>query len=211
MRKTLRPIILLGIACVLLSSCGKEKTDWELAQSQIMPQLIPVENKTLIPLVTKPFLPDVDIGFVIDREQRYDFIDPGYLTQWGIDEETLVETAMKNLEERSKNLSLEVARLGDSKEPKDTYVIVELADGYSAVRLLSSRVRNAVRQELGDEYIAAIPHRDFLIFWNPSFPLGSQFLQQSRKEFDEAKTYKLSPELVLVKRDGMQQLKVNAE
>lgn len=208
MRKTLRPVILLGIACVLLSSCGKEKTPWEQAKERIMPQLIPVENKTLIPLVIKPFLPDVDIGFVIDREERYDFVDPGYLEQWGIDEDTLAEAAMQNLEERSKNLSLEVARLGDSKDPKDTYVIVELADGFSAVRLLSSRVRDAVKRELGDEYIAAIPHRDFLIFWHPSFPLGSQFLQQARKEYEEAKKYKLSPELVLVKREGMQQLKV---
>lgn len=207
MRTRLNPLIAVSIACILLSSCGKEKSPWELAKDRIMPQLIPAENKTLIPLVTKPFLPDVDVGFVIDREDRYDFVDPGYLSAWGIDEQTLVDTAMANLEDRSKNLSLEVAHLGDSTDPKDAYVIAELADGFSAVRILSSRVRDAVKRELGDEYIAAIPHRDFLIFWNPAFPLGSQFLQQVRTEYDDAQTYKLSPELIFINREGIQQLK----
>lgn len=205
MNKHLKSITLLSLTCLLLASCGKPDTPWEAVQDSILPQLIPVENKTKVPLVVKPFLPDVDIGFVIDKETTYTFVDPGNLKEWGIDEDTLQETALKNLEKLSKDLNIEVAHAGESKQ--ETYVIVELEDAYSAVRILSDSVRKVVNRELGNEYIAAIPTRDFLIFWHPSFSLGVQFTNQVRTEYDAEETYKLSPELLLVTSKGIQQLK----
>ncbi|MBM3230774.1 DUF1444 family protein [Candidatus Peregrinibacteria bacterium] len=206
----LKSITLLSLTCVLLTSCShKPQTPWEAVQDSILPQLIPAENKTKVPLVVKPFLPDVDIGFVVDEETTYTFVDPGNLEEWSIDQDTLMETAMENLEDRSEDLNIEVAEAGEGKE--ETYVIVEVDDGYSAVRLLSAAVRNAVSRELGDEFIAAVPTRDFLIFWHPSFSLGVQFTNQVRTEYDAEEKYKLSPELILVTPEGMQQLKVEGQ
>ena len=201
-------LALLATAAALAFVNKRQHTPWNLEKANIMPQLMPSENKTKLPLVARPFSKDVDIGFVIDKDRSYDFVDKGRLKEWNIDEDTLARTAMENLETRSQNVNLEVDHVGDSVSPESTYVMLELKDGYSAVRLLSTTIRRAVVRELGEEYVTAIPTRDFLIFWGTQFPLSEQFVAQVQKEYDNEKTYKLSPELYLVNRQGIQMVKM---
>jgi len=199
-------VIATVVALVVVQK--KHSTPWELVKANIMPEFMPAENKTKIPLVARPFSKDIDVGFVIDKDLGYTFVDKGRLKEWNIDEETLARTAMENLETRSQNVNLEVDHVGDKASPENTYVMLELKDGYSAVRLLSTAVRRAVIRELGEEYVAAVPTRDFLIFWSAKFPLSEQFIAQIQKEYDEEKTYKLSPELFLVNQQGIQMVKM---
>lgn len=205
---TIVTLAVIATAVTLVIVHRRNVTTWEIVKANIMPEFMPAENKDKVPLIARPFSKDIDIGFVIDKELGYTFVDKGRLKEWNIDEETLARTAMENLETRSQNVNLEVDHVGESTSPEMTYVMLELKDGYSAVRLLSTAVRRAVVRELGDEYIAAIPTRDFLIFWNPKFALAEQFSKQIQKEYEEEPTYKLSPGLFLVNQKGIQKVEL---
>lgn len=195
-------LLIAGAVIVFLS--GQEgSNEWREVQDRVLPQFMPVENKTQIPLVSKEFSEEVDIGFVIDAETKYQFIDPNMLETYGISEEQLYDTALDNLEAISKNISVEVAQASDEDETAK-YVIVELDDGFAAARLLSAGVRRAIGRELGQEYIAAIPTRDFLIFWHRDFPLYDAFEKQVKVEFDAEEEYPLTAQSFLVNRYGIQ-------
>lgn len=176
---------------------------WREVRERVLPQFIPAQNKTLIPLVTREFSSTVDIGFVIDGEEKYDFINPAMLASYEITAQKLYDTAMKNLDARSKNISVEVAQASEGDDSAK-YVIVELDDGYAAVRMLSAGVRRAIARELGGEYIAAIPTRDFLIFWHKEFPLFEAFQKQVQVEFSAEKNYPLTATLFRVNQFGIQ-------
>ena len=191
-----------GIGFVSMRQTSKE---WRDVRSRIMPQFMPVANKALIDLVAKPFAEDVDIGFVVDAETKYQFVDHALMEQWGVDEDMLYDQALNNLEARSRNINVEVAEASEDS-PNAKYVIVELDDGYAATRSLSGGGRRAIARELGDEYFAAIPTRDFLIFWHKEFPLFDAFAKQVEVEYRAETTYPLTPKLFVISRAGIQQV-----
>lgn len=202
-------LILAGVSIAMLSMQQGSKA-WREVKPRIMPQLIPSTNKTLVPIVTASFSETVDVGFVIDAETKYQFVEKDMLEAWDIDVEGLYNQAIKNLDARSRNINVEVAEASDD-DPTAKYVIVELDDGYAAARILSADVRRAIARELGDEYIAAIPTRDFLIFWHAQFPLFDAFAKQVQVEYDAEDTYKISPVPFFVNKYGIEEMKRREE
>ncbi len=197
-------LLLIAAAGIGFVSMRQTSKEWRDVRSRIMPQFMPVTNKMLIDVVSKRFADDIDIGFVVDAETKYQFIDHALMERWGVDEDMLYDQALSNLEARSRNINVEVAEASEDSNAK--YVIVELDDGYAATRILSAGVRRAIARELGDEYFAAIPTRDFLIFWHKEFPLFDAFVKQVEVEYKAEKTYPLTPKLFVVSRAGIQEL-----
>ena len=204
------PGLLIVGGIVVFAMQNREGNDeWREVREHVLPQFMPATNTDRFNFVHDEFSTDVSIGYVVDHETTYDFIGPEMAAAWGVDEQTVKDQAIENLEERAKNLEMDVAFAGDVQTPQNTYIAVETADGYSAVLLLSARVRGAVKEELGAEYIAAIPHRDFLIFWHPDFPLTDAFLKQVALEYQSEDTYMLTPQPFGVTDNGIQPLEGN--
>lgn len=206
---------IVGIALVIgivIIGVGKSRgtPEWLSVREHILPQFTTADLKQKEDIITTVFSKDVDIGYVVDVGTRYQFVSQEELDIWEVDQEALHDTAMRNLDKRSKNIKVEVAEAAE-KDPTATYVIVELDDGFSAVRLLSTGVRKAIAREVGDEYIAAIPTRDFLIFWHKDFPIFDAFANQVQQEFDAEQDYPLTPTLFLVNQYGIQPVKRVAE
>lgn len=197
---------IVGIAFSLVQS-SKGAPEWIAVRDNVLPQFTTTDLKLKESVITREFSPQVDIGFVVDAGTLYQFIGPEELALWEIDEEMLYTTALKNLDKRSQNINVDVAEAAE-KDSTAKYVIVELDDGFSAVRLLSSGVRKAIAREVGDEYIAAIPTRDFLIFWHKDFPIFDAFAQQVKQEYQSEKDYPLTPDLFRVNKYGIQPVKV---
>ena len=196
-------VLALAGAGLMFLSDTKQSEAWREARDRVLPQFMPSENKEKIDLIAREFGAGVDIGVVVDAETKYQFVDSLMLESFGISEEQLYNKALDNLDARSRNINVEVAQASEEDETA-RYVIVELDDGYAAVRLLSSGVRRAISRELGDEYIAAIPTRDFLIFWHRNFPLFDAFTKQVETEYGLEENYPLTPALFLVNKYGIQ-------
>tara|TARA_Y100000310_G_C20524910_1_gene735527 strand:+ start:194 stop:856 length:663 start_codon:yes stop_codon:yes gene_type:complete len=198
-------ILLIAGAGISMVSVRQSSKEWREVRTRVMPQLVPYYNKEVVPVVTKKFSEHVDIGFVVDADSKYQFIDGELLASWGIDVDTLYDQAIRNLDARSRNIKVEVAEASDT-DPTAKYVIVELDDGYAAARILSTGVRKAIARELGDEYVAAIPTRDFLIFWHKDFPLFDAFAKQVEAEYNAEETYKITATPFFVSRTGIEEL-----
>jgi len=198
-------LVLLGLAIFALTK--KEGTAaWQEVHSRVFLQFMPVANKEQIDIVAKDFSEELDIGVVIDEPERYVFVKSNDLIVWEITEEQLYEQALQNLEELSKDTNVQLFQSGE--EEKGKYILLELPDGYTAIRLLTENVRRLVAKELGNTFFAAVPTRDFLIFWREDFPYGVEFLEQVRVEFAAEEKYPLSPNLFKVSPAGIQPVKV---
>lgn len=197
--------ITIGIGIAIVND-SKGTPKWIAIRDNILPQFTTTDLKEKAEIITMEFSPNIDIGFVVEADTLYQFISQEELDIWEVDADTLYETAMKNLDSRSQNIKVEVAEAAEH-DATATYVIVELNDGFSAVRLLSANVRKAIAREVGDEYIAAIPTRDFLIFWHKDFPIFDAFAKQVKDEFESEVDYPLTPNLFRVNKYGIQPVK----
>lgn len=211
LRKKSTNIVLIAIILVIASaglmfiSIRQSNEEWRNVRDDVMLQLMPATHKDNLDVIHRPFIAEVDVGVVIDADTKYQFVSTQLLTQWGVDEDTLYAQASKNLDAISRNIKVEVAQASKDDDTAK-YVIVELDDGYAAVRILSEGVRKAIARELGNSYIAAIPTRDFLIFWHKDFTLFDAFASQVQNEFDAEKEYPLTPTLLFVDGNGVQEM-----
>jgi uncharacterized protein YtpQ (UPF0354 family) len=191
-------------------SARKANEGWRNVRDNVILQLMPATHKDLIDVVHRPFISEVDIGVVVDADTKYQFVSSILLEEWGVDEDALFEQARNNLDAISRNIKVEVAQASETDETAK-YVIVELDDGYTAARILSDGVRKAISRELGEAYVAAIPTRDFLIFWHKDFTLFDAFASQVQSEFDAEQDYPLTPTILFVDNTGIQEMVKNAE
>ena len=210
-RKQSTNIVLIGIILAVASSglifisARNANEGWRNIRDDVVLQLMPATHKENIDVLHRPFISEVDVGGVIDAGTKYQFVNSVMLEEWNIDEDTLYAQASNNLDAISRNIKVEVAQASEEDETAK-YVIVELDDGYAAARLLSDGVRKAITRELGESYIAAIPTRDFLIFWHKDFSLFDAFASQVQNEFDQEEDYPLTPTLLFVDSSGIQEM-----
>ena len=197
----------LLVLAVFLAKRG-DTGNWDRIRGQVLPELVPAENKFKIPIVAEEFVPGVDIAYVLDYAKNYNFIYREKLAEWGISEEKLKQQAMRNLEELVKETEIQMARADKAGEQAGNamYGIIETVDGYAAARILSPRIRRAMADHLSLPFIAAIPVRDFLIFWPTDFAFFDDFEKQIREEFGKAETYALTPNLLKVTAKGVELL-----
>lgn len=185
-------LLILGIGLLMLYAPGDDS--WDGVKRHVLPQFVPAKNKEIIPLVWKEFLPDVDIAYVIDRKQSYDFIIKPMLRTWGISEQELEQQAMRNLEKFARGTQIHMTK--PERSPDIPYATIETGDGYAAVRILSQDIRGVLAKELGEPFTVAIPVRDFLIAWPKDFPVADDFIEQVQKEYDQEETYRLTPKIL---------------
>ncbi|MDP6561778.1 MAG: DUF1444 family protein [Candidatus Peribacteraceae bacterium] len=198
-------ILLIAGSALIFLSARKSSKGWRSVRDDIIVQLMPSTHKDKIDVIHRPFITDVDVGVVVDKETDYEFVSSVMLEAWNISEDVLYEQAMKNLNAISRNIKVEVAQASETDETAK-YIIVELDDGYAAARILSDGVRKAISRELGEQYIAAIPTRDFLIFWHKEFTLFDAFAAQVQTEFSAETEYPLSPIPLFVDSNGVEEM-----
>jgi hypothetical protein len=135
---------------------------WEDARIYLMPQLMPrdILGTSPIELVHEPVKDSVYLGFVIDTEQNYSYVNREDQERWGVDDETIRKTAFANLHERSQGIEM-MAFPGEN-----AFFIINTMDGFDAVRLLSPQMQEVIAEHIGDPFYAGIPNRDFLICWS---------------------------------------------
>lgn len=172
---------------------------WEEAQGYLMPQLMPEAfiQMATVDLVCQPFVEGVSLGFVIDAEASYHYVNVEMLDMWGVDNQTLNKRALENLHQRSQGIEM-MAFPGDN-----AFFIINTRDGFDAVRLLSPAMREVIAEHIGSPFFAGVPNRDFLICWSSKGDAEFQnnMRQQVSSDFDE-QAYPLSRRALVVSDNG---------
>jgi len=172
---------------------------WEIVKLKVRPQLMPAEyNNPENPLALEAFGGGVVIGFVIDMEYSYYYVQKEDLSAWNISLPVLKDQGIMNLETASSGLKLHF-----SPGP-DKWIGVEMTDGYDAVRILLPGLRKIAADKLGEPFLAGVPDRDFLIMWSKdcSDKFQEYILQKLRNDF-ENQPYSLTPKVLNVTRDNI--------
>jgi len=165
----------------------RDDIDWSEAEPLLMPQLMPVSFLEKMPLVNLPFSAEIVIGFVIDTEKAYSYVNEQQRVRWQVSTDAIRDTAFTNLRSRSQGIEMVAV-----PKPNGLFVVNTL-DGFDAVRLLDEELQELVAEHIGSPFLAGIPNRDFLICWskNDDRDFQGQMITQVSNDFDE-RPYPLS-------------------
>lgn len=189
------------IPAVRTAAAWKPPASWAEAQAVVMLQLMPSDYlrnfQDKAALVTRPFVPGVELAVVIDEKGRYGYVREEDRARWSVDSKALFEAALKNLNRANVNAKLQGG--GDS----DKFLAMEEKDGYDAVRLLVPWIRQEAAKFLGDPFLVAMPNRDFLLMWSTKNSARFQDFARSRVRDDFTKQpYPLTSKMLKVWASG---------
>lgn len=174
---------------------------WSEAKGTVYPQLMPSDylrsfNKRRV-LVTRSFVPGVELAVVLDGKDSYGYVREEDRIRWKVSEKELLEAAMKNLDEKKGGTKLQGG--GDPER----FLAFEEKDGYDAVRILVPWVRQEAAKFPGDPFLALVPNRDFLIMWSAKNSKEFQnFAKTKGAEDFKSQPYPLSPLTLRVWANG---------
>jgi hypothetical protein len=179
----------------------KVPSTWAEAKERLFPQFMPSEYLRLISqtraVVTRSFIPGVELAVVQDRKESYEYVREEDRTRWSVDQKQLFSVAIENLAKKKSSIKLQV---GDGA---DRFLAIEEKDGYDAVSILVPWVRQEAVKFLGDPFLIAVPNRDFLVMWSTKNGSGFQSFARSKAQKDfTAQPYPLSPAALRVWSDG---------
>ena len=171
---------------------------WTEVQKMLRPQLMPSHFSQLLPVVTVPFDDDVSIGIVVDSDSSYAYVPDAVRQQWGLSHAALLAAAVENLDVASAGIELRL-----SEEP-ERVLTIEMDDGYDAARILIPGIRAIAVEHLGEPCYAAVPTRDFLIFWSTGNDSASQAsIRDEIRHYFETQPYALTSSVFSVTRDSV--------
>ncbi len=167
--------------------------------SAVLPQFFPAYWLKNVPdMISTDFPSRIRIGYVVREEGAYSYVMRPALEEADISESALHASALRNLH------ALPLPGLTVGKTPGGPEAFLEdVDDNFRAIRILLPAVGEALAQELGDEYFAAIPCRDWFFCWskNQSREWQQRNISQARKNFIED-DYNLTPDILLRSKTG---------
>lgn len=168
------------------------------ALPRLRPQIMPPEYGQQAPIVSFPFGDTLSIGIVVDDENGCVYLTREDADRWQRTPESLLETAIENLHQASRELTMESTENDEVK-----FIGIETEDGFDAARILIPSLRGFIADRIGNPFYFGVPNRDFLICWN--MDASDQFMQfaknKLRKDF-ENQPYPLSPSVFEIDSDG---------
>lgn len=173
---------------------------WIDAKDHLLPQLMPsdyVRSLKAIGLMTRPFVPGVELGIVFDQKSGYQYVRHEDGVRWKLNHEEIYQVALDNLIRIKGDIQLQGGD-GDNR-----FLGLEQKDGYDAVSILIPWVQKEAAKFLGDPFFVSISNRDFLMMWSRKNDSGFQSFTrtQAKKDF-ESQPYPLSRTTLLVWADG---------
>lgn len=188
------------------TTTGRDELLWEQAKSKLMPQLMPAEFSSQVPLVSSDFGDSVNLGFVLDTDESYSYVTQKDLERWDVAESDIREAAIENLKERTRGLEM-MTIPGDN-----AFAIVNTMDGFDAVRIILPGLHAFLAESIGMPFYFGIPNRDFLICWSKKGDkeFQSQMRSQISADFDQ-RPYPLSRSAFEVVEKGEIRLAGNLE
>jgi hypothetical protein len=182
-------------------------SSWEVARARLLPQLVPTDYHRQYPdIITRKFLPEIEVAWVLDEPDRYAFVLKSHLKVWKISRQQLEQQALDNLAASSADLKVEAEAPEDTELPGLWLAIAE-GDGYDAARYLVPEIRKQISELLGETFFVAFPNRDFLVAWSRDYAYHLNFVERIHEDF-ESRHHPLSPEIYVGSMEGVREATV---
>lgn len=144
-----------------LASAGEEIPAWKVAKDKVFPSLYP-SDYDYGDFVNFPVTEMFNTVFVYEEKLSKKWIDEAQVEKWSIDNETLVRHANVNLDKEVEKASLEIELI----EGKKLGLLETTEETKKSAFLLSKKLKDKVRKELGWPIYAVIPVRDFVYLFS---------------------------------------------
>lgn len=157
--------------------------DLTQAAEQLYPQIKPqvyvdsLRAQGIPPLVARPFVADLALTYTMDRPDSMIPITTRHTAAWHIDELTLYQMAMANLEQRETQYAVY------GQGPQQIFICQSL-DGYDATRILLGGLLDEWAESIRPHrLLLGVPNRDFLIgFPESDAEIVKQIAAQVRRD-----------------------------
>lgn len=131
--------------------------------SCVLPQFFPAHWLDRPGLVFSDFPSRIRIGYIVRGDGSYSYLCEEEFSVLSISLDDLHAAALENLDSLpSANIS--IAKLPDGAEGW----ISAADDNFAAVRILLPKVQQVFEQQIGEEFLVSIPHRDDCFCWSPA-------------------------------------------
>ena len=130
-------------------------------RDHILPMLSADEDSRNEERVRMPWVGGLSVGYVVDEDDSYRFIQPQMLETWDLSLDELHDLAIANLRQYAEENPLEVTMLGDDAHPR--MLMPVRPDAYNCSRILDPGFHGRLRDLFGPELIVGVPNRDFFI------------------------------------------------
>jgi hypothetical protein len=161
----------------------------------VLPQFFPAHWLSSAPdIVSTDFPSRIRIGYVVRGDGNYSYVMRPQLEGAETSLGELHEAALRNL----RSMPMPELKIGETPGGPELY-LGETEDNFTASRILLPDVQRVFVDELGPEYFAAIPCRDWFICWsrNQVDEWKSRNAESAKQIFLDDE-YNLSPDVFLV-------------
>jgi uncharacterized protein YtpQ (UPF0354 family) len=161
----------------------------------VLPQFFPAHWLVDAPdIVATDFPSRIRIGYVLRSDGAYSYVMQSQLKAAGVSPDELHTAALHNL----RSMPMPELNVGRTPGGPELY-LGEVDDNFKASRILLPAVQRVFAEELGPEYFAAIPCRDWFICWskNQIDEWKSRNIESARQTFLDDE-YNLSPDVFIV-------------
>lgn len=200
-------IVLPGLtSMVRLQELGARFSNPELpdVRDQILPVIVNSSSQQTADKVLFPWVADLSIGFVIDEDDTYRFVQQRLLEIWCLSPDQLLEIAMENLrtyvEQHPPRFTL-----GDESDDGPLLIPVDPSP-YNCSLILDPGVRQLLLEQLGQRLVLGLPNRDFFAVMPQSAPQQINRLQRQIRENYSSVEDPLTRRLLLLSADGVSEL-----
>ena len=167
--------------------------------SSVVPQFFPAHWLEDSPdIAFTDFSSCIRIGYVIRGDGQYSYLHRDELAKAGLTLCELHSTALHNLH------SLTPIHFSVAKTPGGSEAFLgDTDDNFRAARILLPEVHEALVGELGEEYFAAIPCRDWFFCWSKqqAHEWQARNISQARSDFLDD-DYRLTPDILWRSKTG---------
>lgn len=177
-----------------IASSQEEMPDWPTVRPGIYPSLCPSDFE-FGEYINYPITEEFNMVIVYDSGNKKVWINEDHLDEWKIDNQTLLQTAYKNLDSVLDNAILEVEEFEGKK-----LAFFSLEDEtMKSVLVLSKNLRRKVEPHLGWPIVTVIPVRDFsYLFAEADFDFFAERLADATMDEYKSSGYPITKEILLV-------------
>ncbi|MFN5800168.1 MAG: DUF1444 family protein [Planctomyces sp.] len=199
-----RRIVLPGLtSMVRLQELGPDQLtpEFQVVQSRILPMLAPEDEPCSDGRVRQPWVGGLSIGYVIDEDDSYRYVQDGMLSDWGVSVDELHNASLQNLRMWSEDHPLEVTVVGSEEQPR--MLMPVRPDAYNCSRVLDPGFHARLRSMFGAQLVLGMPNRDFFVAVSIRQP---ELIQHVRDRVDadfQTMHHPLTRRLLLLSPDGV--------
>lgn len=199
-----RKIVLPGLTTVVrLQELGPEQLvpSLEDVRNRILPMLAAEDEQRSDERIRTPWVGGLTVGYVVDEDDSYRYVQPQMLEQWQLSVEDLHNLAIANLREYAQEHPLEVTMVGEESDPR--MLMPVRPDAYNCSRILDPGFHGRLRDLFGPELVVGVPNRDFFVAVSMKDP---DLIEQVRSRVNEdfaTMHHPLTRRLLVVSADGV--------